>query len=258
MRKMLLLIPVLLLLLSACAVAQVSYRLSDDFSVTVDYSVELQPGNTDAVQYTNAITQYWIEMGFATTFDEEGGVFKLTGTKQNSYDSPAAAAEAFSALLTSDNSLLQDARFIYTPSFEYDQYSLTASVALTDIIRQSDVQNIPEGEIESLEESAGQGTYALRIALPGDIVSTNAESREDGVCTWTLTYGGVTQISIETSKANTENLERYEALQGQQKRDEQLLMICTGAILVILVALVIVTIVRKRKDRPLKVRVKKY
>ena len=107
----LMLIPVLLL--SACAVAQVSYRLGDDFSVAVDYSVELHPGDTDAVQYTNAITQYWNEMGFTTTFDEEGGVFTMTGSKQDAYDSPAAAVEAFSELLKDENSLFQDAKLVY-------------------------------------------------------------------------------------------------------------------------------------------------
>ena len=145
-----------------------------------------------------------------------------------------------------------------TPSYEYDHYNLTASVSLQDIIRQSDVQNIPEGEIETLEESAGDGTYTLCIALPGEIVSTNAESQEDGVCKWTLAYGEVTQISLETNKANSENMEQYAALQEQQRRDNQLLLICGGSIIVILAALIIVTIVRKRKDRPLKVRVKKF
>ena len=257
MKKWLPLMLIPILLLSACAVAQVSYRLGDDFSVTVDYSVELHPDDTDAVQYTNAITQYWAEMGFSTTFDEEDGVFMLTGTKHDAYDSPADAAEAFSALLTDENSLFQNAEFTYTPSYENNLYSLTASVSLEDIIRQSDVQNIPEGEIDTIENSAEEGTYTLCIALPGEVVSTNAESEENGVCTWTLAYGEVTQVSIETSKVNSENLEQYAALQEQQRRDTQLLIISGAAVAIILIALVIVTIVRKRKNRPLKVSVKK-
>ena len=71
----------LMMLLSACATAQVSYRLGDDFSVTVDYLLELKPGDAEAVQYTNAISQYWTDMGFAVTLDEAEGVLTLKGYK---------------------------------------------------------------------------------------------------------------------------------------------------------------------------------
>ena len=253
---LLLVIPVLLL--SACAVAQVSYRLGDDFSVNMDYLLEIKPSDADAIQYTNDITKYWTDMGFSATFDENDGVFTLTGTKKDAYESSDAAAQAFSELVTADQSLFQDAKFVYTPSFDIDHYSLTATVSLQDIIRQSEVQNIPEGEIETLESSAQDGSYTLRIALPGEVVSTNADSQADGYCIWTLTYGEVTQISVESRKPNQENTEYYAALQEQQRQDEQLLLICVGAIVVVLAALVTVTIIRKRKNRPLKVRVKKF
>lgn len=253
-----LLLVISMLLLSACAVAQVSYRLGDDFSVNMDYLLELKPDDPDTVQYTNAISKYWSDMGFSPTFEENDGVFTLTGTKSDAYDSPEAAAQAFSALVTEDQSLFQNAKFVYTPSFDTDQYGLTADVSLQDTIRQNEVQNIPEGEIDALESSALEGSYTLRIALPGEVVTTNAESQQDGYCIWTLTYGEVTQISIETRKPNQENTEYYNALQEQQHRDEQLLLLCAGIIVVVLIVLFIVTAVRKRKERPLKVRVKKF
>ena len=251
-----LVIPVLLL--SACAVAQVSYRLGDDFSVNIEYQLELKPGDSDALEYTDAITQYWSDMGFSARFDDNDGAFTLTGTKNEVFDSSEAAAQAFSALVADDQSLFQNARFVYAPAFDVDQYIFKADVTLRDIIRQSEVQNIPEGEIDALESSALDGTYTLRIALPGEVVTTNAESQQDGYCIWTLTYGEVTQISLETRKPNQENTEYYTELQEQQHRDEQLLLLCVGAIVAILIVLVIVTIVRKRKERPLKVRVKKF
>ena len=49
------------------------------------------------------------------------------------------------------NLCLQDASFAYTPSFDYDKYSLNATVSLDDVIRQNEVQNIPKGEIDALE-----------------------------------------------------------------------------------------------------------
>jgi len=243
--SLLIILPVLLM--SACAVAQVSYRLVDDCSVSVDYMVELNPGDTDAAQYTGAIMQYWIDMGFTPALDQQDDVLTLTGTKKDTYDSPAAAADAFSSLLTDEDSLFQDAKFTYTPSYEYDQYYLTATVSLKDIIRQNDVQSIPEGEIEQLEGEAADGTYTLSLALPGEIVSTNAQSTQDGVCTWTLAYGEETQISLETSRLNQENVDQYTELQTQQQRDDRLLWICAAAGGVLIVALIIATILRNRK-----------
>ncbi len=260
MKKKLLIImwAIMTLLLSACAVAQVSYSLGDDFTVTVDYKAELHPGDEDAVQYTNAITRYWDEMGFSTAFDETDGVFTLTGTKRTAYESPEEAFNAFSALLKDDNSIFQDVQITYAPSFEYDHYSLNASVSLQDIIRQSVVQNIPEGEIDTLEGSAANGAYTLCVSLPGEVVSTNADAQQDGLCTWTLPYGEVTRIFVETQKKNSENLDRYAALQQQKREDEKMLLIVIGALALIIGALIAVTIVRKRKNRPLKVRIKKF
>jgi hypothetical protein len=258
MKKCLLLMILPMLLLSACAVAKVSYRLGGDFSVNIDYLLELKPGDNDVTQYTNAITQYWTDMGFSTTIDETDGVTTVKGNKQDAYDSPETAVQAFSALLDDEDSLFQDARLDYTPSFDYDRYSLMASVSLEDIIRQSDVQNIPEGEIESLEGDAADGTYTLCIALPGEVASTNADSVQDGVCTWNLAYGEVTQISLETSKLNQENKDYYAQLEEQQHRDEQLLLLCGGTAVVLLLALIIVTIVRNHRKRPLKVHVKRF
>jgi hypothetical protein len=248
MKKWLLLLIMLpVLLLSACAVAQVSYRLADDYTVNIDYLIELDPGNTDAGQYTSAIMQYWTDMGFTQKFGQQDGALTLTGTKKDMYDSSAAAADAFSGLLTDEDSLFQDATFTYTPSYEYDQYSLTATVSLQDIIRQSEAQSIPEGEIEELEGEAEDGTYTLSIALPGEIVSTNAQNTEGGVCSWTLAYGEVTRISLETSRLNQENVDQYADLQAQQQRDNALLWICAAAGATIIIALIIVTILRNRK-----------
>lgn len=257
-RYRVILVAIPLLLLTACATAQASYRLSDDLSVSVDYLLELKTGDTDASPYADAITKYWTDMGYSTTTGGADGAITISGNKRDTYDSPDASVQAFSAILNDKDSIFQDAKLVYTPSFEYDKYSLTANVSLKDIIRQSDVQNIPEGEIEALEGDAVQGIYTLCIALPGEVVSANTDDVQDGVCTWTLAYGEVTQISLETSKYNQENKDYYVQLEKQQQKDEQLLLFCGGAAALLLIALVTVMVVRNRKKRPLKVHVKRF
>jgi len=248
MKKSLALLMILpILLLSACGIAQVSYRLDDDSTVSIEYLIEITSDNTDAAQYTNAIMQYWTEMGFTPALGQQGDTLTLTGTKAESYDSSAEAADAFSALLTAEDSLFQDAKFTYTPSYDYDNYSLEATVSLQDIIRQNEAQSIPADEIDQLEGDAADGTYMLCIALPGEIVTTNADSTQDGVCTWTLAYDEITEISVETSRLNQENIDQYATLQEQQQRDDMLLWICCAAGGVLIVALIIVTILRNRR-----------
>ncbi len=258
MKRILLLMVMTVLLLSACADANVSYRLGDDNSVSIDYLVELEQDSTDAALYASAITQYWTNKDFNTTSDEKEGLLTISGSKSTASGSPEEAAQAFSSMLSGEDSLLQYVSFVYTPSFEYDKYSLSTSVSLKDIIRQNQVQNIPDGEIKALEGDATDGNYTLSISLPGDVVSTNADSNEGGVCSWKLAYGEVTQITLETSKFNQENKDYYAQLTEQQRKDEQLLLLCGGAAAVLLAALVIVAIMRSRKKRPLKVHVKKF
>jgi len=252
---LLMILPVLLL--SACAVAQVTYHLNADDTIDTEYLIELKPGDADTGQYTNAIMQYWTEKGFTPALTQNEDALTITGTKHEAYDASADAATAFSALLTEEGSLFQDVQFVYTPSHDYDTYSLKATVSLKDIIRQSEAQNIPQGEIDQLEGDAANGTYTLSIALPGEIVSTNADSAQDGVCSWTLTFGSVTEITLETSKLNQENIDKYAALTEQQHRDNMLLLACGAAVVLLIAALIIVTVIRNRKDRPLKVHVKK-
>ncbi len=253
--SLLIILPILLM--SACGVAKISYRLTSDHMINTDYVIELESDNTDGAQYTNAIMQYWNDMGFTPALTQTDGKMSITGKKSESYDSSAAAADAFSALLTDESSLFENVSFSYEPTYEYDNYSLKATVSLKDIIRQNEPQSIPEGDIDQLNSDAADGTYTLSLTLPGEVVSTNADDTKDGVCTWNLAYGDVTEISLETSKLNQENIDEYAALTAQQHRDNMLLLAGGAVAIILIVALIIANILRNRKDRPLKVHVKK-
>ncbi|MDD5018490.1 MAG: hypothetical protein PHO15_10355 [Eubacteriales bacterium] len=256
--RIILIIPIILIL-SSCANVDVSYQLTGDNVIDIAYTLVLSPSGEGISGYTEAIESYWYNMGFTTDVSADDGVYTLNGQKQIICNTKQQAAEAFSTLLTDADSLFYNVSFIYTSAFEQDEYSLEASVSLENVIRQSEVQNIPGDELTKLQNNADSGEYTLAIALPGEVVSTNADSQNGQVCTWSLEYGEVTQIAIKTRKANTENIAHYAELADTYQRDGLLITVCCAAGGMLLLAIILTLLIRRiRKTRASKVRMKKF
>lgn len=249
MKKLCLIILILsALLLAACADAQVSYQLDESNEIRIDYAISIPSDDNEALRYIDAIEEYWNEMSFDTDTSREDNKRTLTGKKSIASLSKQDAADTFAALLTDDNALFYDVTFDYVPDLREDHYSLEASVSLEDIIRQSEVQNVPPNEIRALEENASSGTYALSIGLPGDIETTNADEIDDQVCTWHLQYGEATQISLETIHVNQENIAKYEGLEDDLAKDKTWMSVCIAAGAALVLAIILMLIVRRVKS----------
>ena len=235
-------------LLSSCAGAAVSYRLSDDNTVIVDYEITLSSGEENAASYVSGISRYWHDMGFDANDTEDNGTHTITGTKTLKSDSRGAAAAALSSILTDDKSLFYDAVFTYAPSYFEDNYSFSASISLIDIIRKSEENTIPSGEVDSLIESAGQGIYKLKMTLPGEITHTNADTQNGQECEWILKYAEERRIELSTKKAFEENVAHYANLTETQSRDDTFFTafaIAAGALLLLILITVIVRASRR-------------
>lgn len=232
-------------LLSACANADISYQLTNDNAVDIRYTLTL-PGEKAAADYADTICAYWQSMGFEASCTQSGETNTLNGRKSTGYDTKEQAVQAFSALLTDKDSLFYNVSFIYTPSFEEDFYSLSALISLKDVIRQNEAQNIPSAEIDKLENSANEGTYTLSIALPGEVVSSNADDQQGQVCSWSLKYGEITQIAIQTKSTNTENIAYYAQLSGDYVRDSLWFTVCCIAAGAAVLAVIICALLRRR------------
>ena len=122
--KKLLVLPLLLLLLllSACANTAVSYRLSEDNNVSIDYRVEIMPDGETISNYTSKIINYWNNMDFQTNTTESDDTTTLTGTKTTGYNNMEEAAQALSEIFAAEDSLFYDVEFQYTPSYFQDRF----------------------------------------------------------------------------------------------------------------------------------------
>ena len=243
----LLLIP-LILILSSCANADISYRLTDDEAVRIEYELSSPSDDENIPRYFESIAAYWDDMGFSTETSDDDEFVTVYGKQSTFYDSMEEAATEFSAILTDEASLFYDVTFEYEPSYFEDNFSLSASVSLEDLIRQSEVQDIPSGEVEDLAESAN-GTYILTIELPGEVVETNADEQDGQSCSWRLGYGEVTQIELKTTNVFDANVDYFETLTATQQHDRRLFLICAIAGGALLLAVIVVLIVRRAKKK---------
>jgi hypothetical protein len=247
----------LLTILSACASADLSYTLSDDNKVNIHYQLAFEEPELDMSAYLDDIGSYWADQGMSIYADKEANT--LTGEKSQTFDSAKEAADAFSSIFALQDSIFSNVDFSYTPSFSLDTYSLSADVSLADIIRQSESQSMPADQITALENSAKQGEYTISVTLPGDVIETNADSREGSACTWNLNYGETRTLTLETQKKNTENIQRYNDLESMAKRNSALLIICAVIAGLCILTIVVSVIVRRiKRKRASEVRIKHF
>ena len=240
---------ILILILSACADTAVSYRLTDDSNVTIDYRMEISPEGKDISSYSSIITYYWEALGFSTDTVESDDTTTLTGTKTVACEDMSEATEALAAMLTAEDSLFYDVNFAYTPSYFQDNFSLEANVTLENLLRQNNSGGLPVGAAQDLLNQAADANYTLSLELPGKVVSTNADSQDGQICIWNLAYGEVTHIELATINVFSENVENYQALQDTRSQDIMYLAIFGGAAVVLLIAALLVFFLRVRRKR---------
>lgn len=249
----------IVLLLASCASAELSYELSEQNTVELNYKVELNSGDQDLNGYVQTITSYWNNLDFETQTQSEEGLVRITGTRTIKSDTKNLAAENFVSILGGEDSFFENIQFKYIPSYEVDEYDLKAIVDLRDVIRQSEVQNIPDDELSMLISGAKDGNYTLSISLPGEVVSTNADSTDNGICTWQLHYGESTEIKLHNSLRNDENISVYTGLKHDLNQSNTLFLICCIIACVCVLAFIVYFAVRRYIHvRASKVRVKKF
>lgn len=239
-----------LILLTACVDAGVSYTLDENFGTSTHMTVVFKQNDLQSRSYSNDIIEYWNELGFVASSDEESDKITLNAQINNNYSDMPIATGEFAKLLTLPSSIFSDAHFNYTPSFEYDVFKLSASVDMQDVIRQNELQDIPQNDIDELLEQVKQGSYKLSVSLPGQVTSTNADEQDGSVCTWNLEYGDKTQITLETKLINNAAIDEYNELQQQKSSNSMLfrtIVVAAGFLLLLIIVFSVARAVRRRR-----------
>ena len=250
MRKIILGFSVFIVLICAsCADAQVYYGLSDNNAVSQRYTVYIDNMELPARTYADSIKSFWESKGIDTQIELQDEGVLIVGKSAVIYEDRAIATERLSQLLTADDSLLTNVVFEYTPSYESDTFYLSASITIDDVIRQNEIQDIPDQDLDELLMSAQNGTYTFSVSLPGEIESTNADEIDGQKCTWNLVYGDTTQINLRAIIVNTENILAYEQLQKTQSQSDMFVRIGIAAAGAFALALVLIFIIRRVRNR---------
>lgn len=238
-----------LLLLTACVDAKISYNLDENFGTRTQMTVVIKQNDLQSRNYADDILEYWNELGFKANSGEASDKITLDAEIQQNYkDMPTAAGE-FAKSLTSPSSVFSDAYFEYIPSFEHDEFKLSASVDLQDVIRQHKLQDIPQNDIDELVAQAKEGSYKLSVSLPGQITHTNADEQEGSLCTWNLEYGKKSSIILETKLTNSAAIDEYNELKQQKSSNSMLLRTAVAAAGFLLLLIIVFAVVRAVRNR---------
>ncbi len=250
MKKIILILCVFLLFgCVACTDAAVHYALTDEHTVSREYAVQLGSLELEARTYADSIMDYWSSNGMDTDIEFLGHSLLIVGDSARLFETRERAVKDFSDLLGEPGSLLRNVVFEYTPSFEHDDFSLSASITIDDVIRQNEIQDIPEQDLDELLASAQNGTYTFSVSLPGEVVSTNADTVEGQKCTWNLEYGSTALIELNTQIVNTENILIYEQLQQAQKQSDMFVKIAICAAGALALAIILFFVIRRVRMR---------
>ncbi len=243
---------VIILLFCACADASVSYSIGSDDKVDIEYKLVINSVELDARNYADSVDEYWRSQRFNTdvSLDEES--VTVSGQKAVLLKDRQSAAEAFAKAVTDQQSIFNSVDFNYAPSFQEDKYSFNAVVSLEDIIRQSELQDIPENELNNLLSQAQNGEYILTLCLPGEVTETNADTNNDGICSWKLEYGEEAQISLNTRLDNTENIDEYADVSDRLNRTGMLLrlmIVAAGSIVLAIIVIIVFKAVKRSQNQ---------
>jgi len=257
--KLMLICTILLLLLSGCVSAQISYTLNEQNEAQAAYMLSVETADELSGGYINAIQKHWENQGFETELGHQGESSVLTGRMAQQSETRRQAAQSFFEMTGGEGSALQDAALEYIPGYERDEYRFSASISLEEVIRQSEAQNIPDDEMSALLIGAQSGDYSLSVSLPGEIAETNADDIDGSVCTWKLEYGKSRDVSLRTVWVNQANIDAYAALEKEKAQMDFWLWVCIIAAAALLLGLLAFLLIRRvLRIRASKVRVKKF
>ena len=250
MKKIILSFSVLVVLICAsCADADVYYGLSDEHIVSQQFSVRIDNIELPARTFADSIKNFWDSKGLSAQIELQDESMLIVGESVKIYENRANAAQKLSELLTAEDSLLTNVVFEYTPSYEIDQFYLSASITIDDVIRQNVIQDIPDQELNELLQSAQNGTYTFSVSLPGEVEYTNADEIDGQKCTWNLVYGDTALIELQTKIVNTENILAYELLTRTQSQSDMYVRIGIAAAGTLVLALVLIFVIRRVRNR---------
>ncbi|MHB1314756.1 MAG: LppM family (lipo)protein [Christensenellales bacterium] len=243
-------------LLCACAEIKAEYAIDNENAVSVAYTIlldktEYEKDKTGYDEYMEKIKSYWISQGMAVEATMQDNTAGIQGKKTVHAATKEEAFNTLKEMLTDEYSLFATLDFQYAGSYIENDYYLSGTVSLKDVIRKEEGETIPEELSMSVINAAQSCDFAVKITLPGDIVSSNSGEKTSGgglsSGIWHLKFGETTDMQFKTHYTDMANKANYESLQTRETLYKLVFYACLALGAAALVTAVVLTIIHRRK-----------
>ena len=249
-------------LISGCIKIDINTGIDADLTSYLSYHIKMDVSEFD-MRYQNLLKntlnrigwQYQEDMGFIVDLDIETDQCSLVMTKRVSNNSFEQAFESLKSMLTDEDMTL----FMYVDmgfqNFErQNRYLLNAATDIPQIIRLSNVEELPPSLLMRLENAIETGEGYISLELPvSDIVSSSHEaSVANNRAIMTVPLDFTTQTDFELAGIvnlhgdGTPGGSFDEIIREQTIQRNNVLFICCAAILILLLTILIINILKKR------------
>ncbi|MCL2249606.1 MAG: hypothetical protein FWC13_10080 [Oscillospiraceae bacterium] len=263
------------MLLTGCIQVNVNIGITDDFTayLTYEISVVLRDETLEhEMQLRNAINQiawhYQEELGFTVSSQTESSPFTLTMIRMVPNNSLAQAFSSLEEMLTDESmSIFMQVDTVFESFYRQDRYLLRAMVDIPQILRMSNINELPLSVAEQLNQSIEYGDGLISLSFPASevLASTHPVSPIVREVTGDATanraemlvlmdFSGQTEFGVEARvnylRDGTIGAELDEIIAQQQQLTNISVLVSGAALLLMLITLIaaIVRAVRMRRD----------
>jgi len=266
MRKATIIIALLLMSItffaSGCINIDINTGIDADFTSYLSYRIDMDVSEFDQRYQSllkNALNRigwhYQEELGFVVQMDIESDQCFLVMTRRVTNDSFEQAFESLESMLTNeDMTLFMQVDMAFQNFERQNRYLLYAETDIPQIMRLSNAEELPPSLLPRLEEAMEAGEGMITLTLPAsEIVSSSHQANivhNQAVMTVPLDFTAQTNLEL----AGIVNLlgdgtaagSFDEIIREQTRQRNNVIFICSAAILVLLMTMLIINILKKR------------
>jgi len=263
------------ILLTGCIQVNIDIGIENDFTayLTYEISVALDDETSEhESQLRNAINQiarhYGEELGFTVSSQTDSSPFTLTMTRRVQNNSLEQAFASIEEMLTDETmSIFMQVDMAFEGFYRQDRYLLGAIVDIPQILRMSNINELPPAVADHLNQSLENGDGLISLSFPASEIlasthpvstivseSTGAATMHRAEMLVLMDFAEQTAFGIEARvnylRDGTIGPELDEIIAQQQQLTNISVLVSGAALLLMLITLIaaIVRAVRMRRD----------
>ena len=253
---------IFLLLLSGCIKIEIDTGIDENLTAYLSYSIELDVSELDG-RYHNSLQRalneigwtYQEEFDFVVSLDTESNPYVLTMTKSIRNDSLEQAYDSLEHLLTNENvTPFMQIDTAFQSTQRQNRYIFSATADIPQIMRLSNVEELPPAMKDQFEESMRTGGGSITLTLPvSELINSSHQAEmqnNQAVMVVPLSYTSQTEFElagvVNLLRDGTPGGSLNEIIRSQYSLRNMIIFVCCVVITVLLIVMLIVNIVKSK------------